>query len=121
MTATHQDCALVSGDSRTLQFIVTDADGAPADLGDVTAARWGCARKRADGAFILPASLIKTLDGGVAIASAAAGVIEVTLAPADTAGLAGGRYHHELEVTGAGGAVSTLAMGTLTIVEDLLT
>jgi hypothetical protein len=64
--------------------------------------------------------LTKALADGVAITDAA-GIIEVTLAADDTAALSKGRYHHELEMTDANGAVSTLAMGTLTILEDLLT
>ena len=38
----------------------------------------------------------------------------------ETSSLRKGRYHHELEMTDADGAVSTLAMGVLTIIEDLL-
>ena len=51
---------------------------------------------------------------------AAAGIIEVAISGA-TPPLSKGRYHHELEMTDAAGAVSTLAMGVLTLIEDLLT
>lgn len=121
MTAAHQDCTIVSGDSRTLRFTVTGENGAALNLAGAEAVRWGCVRKRADGKFAPPAAVERTLGAGISITDAASGIIEVVLAPADTAGLAGGRYHHELQLTDAAGAVSTLAVGELTIVEDLLT
>ena len=120
MTAFYQDLALCSGDHRTLRFAIADPSGVVVDLTGVQAVRWGCARLQANGGYVLPASIVKTLADGIEIADAPGGIIEVMIDGADTAGLSKGRYHHELEMTDAEGAVSTLAMGTLTIIEDLL-
>jgi hypothetical protein len=120
-TAFYQDLTLCSGDDRTLRFAIVDPAGAAVDLTGVQAVRWGCARLQANGNYVLPASVTKTLASGIIVADAAGGIIEVTLAADDTADLSKGRYHHELEMTDADGAVSTLAMGTMTILEDLLT
>jgi hypothetical protein len=70
---------------------------------------------------VLPAVIDKTLETGVRIADAAGGVIEVALESNDTAALTAGRYHHELQMTDAQGAVSTLACGVIKIIDDLLT
>jgi hypothetical protein len=121
VTAFYQDLTVVSGDDRTLRFAIVDPAGATLDLTGAQAVRWGCARLQANGNYVLPASVTKTLANGVAITDAAGGIIEVTLAGTDTAALSQGRYHHELELTDADGAVSTLAMGTMTLLEDLLT
>jgi hypothetical protein len=120
VTAFHQDFVLCSGDDRTLRYTITDEASAPLDLTGISAARWGCARLQANGAYVLPASIVKTLADGVEIADAPGGIIQVMIDGADTAGLSKGRYHHELEMTDAGGAVSTLAMGVITLIEDLL-
>ena len=87
----------------------------------VQSVRWGCARLLANGTYVLPAVISKTLQTGVSIADAAAGIIEVALESDDTAALAAGRYHHELQMTDAGGAISTLASGVIKIIDDLLT
>jgi hypothetical protein len=121
MTTFHQDFTLCSGDDRTLRFAIVDPGGAAVNLTGVQAVRWGCAKLQANGNYVLPASITKTLADGIEVADAGAGIIEVTIAHADTTLLSKGRYHHELETTDAGGAVSTLAMGTLTVIEDLLT
>jgi hypothetical protein len=121
MTAFHQDLAVCSGDDRTLRFAIADPAGAAVDLTGVQAVRWGCAKLLANGNYVSPASITKTLADGIPIADATAGIIDVALAATDTASLSKGRYHHELEMTDVEGAVSTLAMGVLTIIEDLLT
>ena len=120
MTAFFQDWTMVAGDSRTLRFTVTGDDGAAADLTGAQSVRWGCVRRQANGSVASPA-LEKTLGDGVAVIDPAAGTIEVTLSPSDTAALPGGRYYHQLEMTSAAGDVATLATGTLMIAPDLLT
>ena len=120
MTAFHQDFVLCSGDDRTLRFTIADEAGAPLDLTGLLAARWGCARLLANGNYVLPANVVKTLGAGVTVADAEAGIIEVAISGVETSLLSKGRYHHELEMTDADGAVSTLAMGVLTLIEDLL-
>jgi hypothetical protein len=120
MTAFYQDFTLCSGDHRTLRFAVTDEAGAPVNLGGVQSVRWGCARLLANGSYALPAAIDKTLQTGIRIADASGGIIEVALQSGDTVSLAG-RYYHELQMTDAQGAVSTLAFGVIKIIDDLLT
>ena len=66
MTAFYQDFVLCSGDDRTLRFTITDDVGAVVDLGGVQSARWGCARLLANGSYVLPAVISKTLQTGAA-------------------------------------------------------
>lgn len=120
MTLTHQDFPLVAGDSHLIEFAVTE-NGVAADLTGATALRWGCVKRRADGTFTGAAVVTKALGSGVEITDAAGGVIQVTLDPDDTAELPAGAYYHELELTDAGGAVITLATGTLNLAANLLT
>ena len=112
---------MCSGDDRTLRFTVTDDDRRP-----------GRSDRRAGGALGLraPAGERQLRAAGERRqdarrrrhrADAPGGVIEVAITGVDTSLLAKGRYHHELEMTDAAGAVSTLAMGVLTLIEDLLT
>lgn len=121
MTAFFQDWTMVAGDSRTLRFTVTGDDGAVADLTGASSVRWGCVRRLANGSFVAPPAVTKTLGTGVTLVDPSGGIIEVTLSPADTAALPGGRYYHQLELTSAAGGVATLATGTLTLAPDLLT
>lgn len=120
MTAFDQDLTLCSGDDRTLRFTITDDTGVPVNLTGMLAARWGCARLLANGNYLLPANVTKSLGSGVTLADAPGGVIEVAITGVETSLLPKGRYHHELEMTDADGAVSTLAMGVITLIEDLL-
>ena len=46
MTATNQDVAMFSGDTRVLAFTITESDGTtPVDLTGATAIKWKCSRK----------------------------------------------------------------------------
>ena len=66
MTAFFQDWTMVAGDSRTLRFTVTGDDGAAADLTGAQSVRWGCVRRLANGSFVAPPAVEKTLGAGVA-------------------------------------------------------
>ena len=103
MTAFHQDLALCSGDHRTLRFAIADPSGVVVDLTGVQAVRWGCARLQANGAYVLPTSIVKTLADGIEIADAPGGIIEVMIDGADTAGLSKGRYQQMRLVLNVGG------------------
>jgi len=56
--------------------------------------------------------------GDIEITDSANGIIEITVAPADTDALAGD-YYHELQMT-QGGNISTVLYGQATIVKDLI-
>ena len=119
MTATNQDVAMFSGDTRVLAFTITQAGGStPVDLTGATI-KWRCARKLSGG-FSSTVTLSKSLGAGITVTNADAGQLQVLLSPADTAALSG-RFYHELEITDVAGNVSTVAIGTLTIAKDLIT
>lgn len=119
MATTHQDVEMYSGDTRTLNFTVTEADGVTAiDLSGISAIKWQCSKKLSSG-FASVATLSKALGTGVTVTDALAGKLQVALSPIDTYALSG-RFYHELELTDGGGNVSTVAVGTLTILKDLI-
>lgn len=109
-----QNFAMKSGDSAVLELMVTGPDGQPLDLTGA-ALTWGL------GTIGAPPLVTKTSGGGggVLVEDPATGLALVSLAPADTAGLAG-NYAHELQVVAADGAVSTPLAGTAHILADLI-
>lgn len=108
-----QNDSMVSGDSMPLDFPLTDyVTGAAADLSTVTAIVY----KMATSPTATTADVTKTLGAGITVSG---NTVTVTLAPADTASLAG-VYFHELQVTGAGGTVETPIQGYLSIERDLI-
>ena len=111
MTATGQNVVTRSGDSRRLQFTVTDAAGAAVDLTGATIT-WALATKL--GGTTL---LTKTIGAGITVNGASAGQFYVAVDPADTASLAG-TYYHEAEVVDALANKATVAVGTLTVIQD---
>ena len=119
MTQIGQDLTMYSGDSQVIGYTITDAEsGDPVNLVAASAIKWRASKKLSSGFSPTPL-LIKALGTGVSVTNAAAGTIQVVLAPADTALLAG-RFYHELEITDGSGNVSTVAVGTLTITKDLI-
>lgn len=118
MALTAQDFTLYSGDSSTLQFTLTEQDGTtPIDLDGLSAINWAFAKVKPTGfgARILQ----KTLLSGVTVINASLGRVDVSLAPADTAALKAGQYHHELEIVDLLSNVTTVAVGTMTLVQDI--
>ena len=111
MTATGQNVTMRSGDTKRLQFTVTDAAGTAVDLTGATIT-WVLAAKL--GGTTL---LTKTIGFGITVNDASAGRFHVDLDPADTAALAG-TYYHEAEVVDALGNKSTVAVGRITIEQD---
>jgi hypothetical protein len=112
MTTENQDVSIVQGDSVTLTVTVTSG-GVAKNLTSATI-KWSCARS-ADGS----AALSKTTSSGITITNAAGGIFQVALSKTDTAALLG-YYYHEAEVTDAGGNVSTVMTGHLTVTQDLI-
>jgi len=115
----QQDISLHSGDSRVLRVTVTDENAAALDI---TAAVFIWALSKKDAETVSPKGtpiVTKTMAvGSIEITNAPGGVIEITLAPADTAALAG-EFYHELQMT-LDGAISTVLYGQATIVKDLI-
>lgn len=124
MTKPKQDIGgaadpFVSGDDRTLSITVKDEDGAAFDLTGVSAIKWQ-AFAYDDTVISGSNSISKTLGGGITVTSAAGGIFEITLDPADTSSL-DGKFHHECQVTDSAGNVITVFTGTFFITKDYVT
>ena len=114
-TKIGQNFEMRSGDDRVLKVTVTDADAG--GLKNLTGATivWRLSRKIGG-----PAVITKQSGGqGIEIPVGTDGVFEVTLAPADTAGLRGD-FVHEAEVTDSDGKKATVTVGRLTIHRDMI-
>lgn len=98
MPATNQDFTATAGDDIEIEFD-TDANLTGAAIS------WRLTGRGA--------TITKTIGSGVTITDDTNGICTVTLAPADTAQLAG-TYYHELQAT-VGGGVVTLATGVANI------
>ncbi len=123
MTRENQDVTMLSGDSKTLTVTVDDGATPPVAI-DITGYTvwWWASRLSSSGKFAATATLQKDNagGGGVAITDAANGKFQVTLAPADTAALAGD-FYHEAQVRDGAGNISTVLTGKLTIARDFVT
>lgn len=111
--ATLQNFRSVSGDDITIAVAVTDSAGAAVNITGASI-RWS-ARKLTDASNAIEKT---TAAGGVVITSATGGLFEVRLVPADTASLEG-VFHHESELTDLSGRVSTVAVGSMTLSDDV--
>lgn len=107
MTATAQDFSITGGDDADLTVTVTEGGSAKNLAG--ASARW-VLYSLTTGETLIE----KTTDAGIAITSAAGGILTVSLNAADTVAM-GGAFGHECEVTDSGGNKSTVTKGTATI------
>lgn len=114
MTTEASTITARSGDSLRLNITAKDSDGSPLDLtgGQV---RFGLGKSPTGSAEVVKSSS----EGSVAITDAAVGEFVVEIEPADSADLSG-MYHFEVEVTEAGGVVSTVLVGQLMFKGDML-
>ena len=108
-----QDFEMVSGDDKTVRFTVTDQDGVAQDLTGASAT-WAFSRRARRAAIAT-----KTVGSGITISDAANGIVDVTVARADTETIEGD-FYHELEIVDGGGTKSTAAYGTMTVLGDLI-
>lgn len=111
MTMTGQTVTLWAGDSLTLLFTVTDAEGQPVDLTGGSARWWLGKNSKAIGAnvYVKKTGAIST------------NTVEVSLLPADTETLKPGTLYHECEVIDAGGNVATIAIGSFVLQPAIIT
>lgn len=120
MPATGQTIDHWCGDSRTITIPVLDAAGAAVNLAGATARWWMGKSASATGTNVY---VQKATGSGITITSAgspATYTLNITLAPADTAGLKPGSYYHEAEVVDVSGNVATVTTGTFTLERDLV-
>lgn len=108
----EQDFEMFSGDDFDIVVTVRDTAGVAKNLTGTTAVVWNLA-KRAGGTALLS----KTLGSGVVLTTPLSGVLTITLAPADTAGLAG-PYYHEVQLVDAAAKKMTVLRGTATLLKD---
>ena len=105
---------MVAGNTKEIEITVVDSDGQAVDLSGYVA-RWGLFKPHGGGALVLKASAT----GGIDVSQAASGLLVVSLAAADTDGLAG-LYLHECEVEGPGGEIETVVQGEVRVAEKRL-
>jgi hypothetical protein len=104
----------VLGETWVLDFALNDALGADLDLTGATPLSFRLSRR----GLVL---MTRNLADGVAVTDPLTGQGTVTVTPAQqvTAGLTPGVHRYELRATLAGGAVTTQARGTLTVLRSL--
>jgi hypothetical protein len=113
MTAVAQNVSMYQGDTKSLVFTVTDDAGAPKNITGALV-RWVLQRWPTDTTPVLD----KNVGAGITLTTPLSGILTVALAPADTLTLEGD-YVHELEVTDTSTNVSTVAVGSMTILRSM--
>lgn len=113
MTRTAQDFEMWSGDHKNLIFTITGSDSASANLTGASA-YWVLANDAKSASF---ARLTSDSGSGITISGC---TLTVSLSPAHTASLQG-IYYHEAQIRDSGSNVSTVAVGTATINQDVAT
>ncbi len=114
MAAIRQNFEMHQGDDVSVAFSVTDDAGAVVDLTGTTVV-WRMAPSK----YSASPSISKSTASGITVTDAVGGKFTVAIDAADTAGL-GGIYYHEAQVTDAGGKVTTVATGWLTVTRELI-
>jgi hypothetical protein len=98
---------IYSGDTKAVQFTITDLDG---DSVNLTGATFSYVIVNMDGTVLV------TKTAGT-VSGAGSNVVTFALTESDTSSLAG-LYRHELEITDSGSNVSTAYQGTLNVLTD---
>lgn len=113
MTKVQQDFEMWSGDHKTVIFTITGSDSASANLSGACGV-WVLANDAKSASF---ARLTSDSGCGMTLSGCTA---TLSLSPVHTAGLAG-FYYHELQIRDANTNISTVAVGTVTINQDVAT
>jgi hypothetical protein len=115
--ALEQSISFFSGNDVELNYTITDDAGAPKDLTGAAAIIWVMAKAAGKAGLVT-----KGLGTGVTITTPTQGKFKVTLVPADTEGIKGGRtYYHEARVTDSVGKKVTVTYGDLLLMENSIT
>lgn len=110
MTATGQNFSMYAGDTCTIVVTVVDSAGDPKDISSSTIA-WVVYHGNT-------IHLTRATGSGITLSNPTAGEFTISLVPANTEGLGAGTYSHVAEVTDNAGRVSTVTVGTLTILQS---
>jgi len=114
----EQDFSMHSGDNRSLSVTITDQSQAVLDVSGA-AITWALSRAVTDKVEPKGVAIVsKTVGSGITITDGSNGLVEVTIAEADTASLAG-TYYHEMQMV-LSGNTSTIMYGTVIIKKDLI-
>jgi hypothetical protein len=111
MTITGQNFEMYAGDSKEIEIAVVDENGAPLDLTPYDAINW-VAYKPTTKEIVLS----KILGSGIMVDTPLAGIIKISLVPADTENIYPLIYAHECEINSGTTVVSTVCTGTMKIV-----
>jgi len=103
-----QNFELYAGNAKTLHFEIVDEDGAVVDITGATIA-WGVSTHENSKSKLFS----YTSPTNITITDAANGKFDVSVLASNTAALKAGDYHHQAEVTDAGGNPTTVAFGTI--------
>lgn len=115
ITTNIADQTLTRGDTFIHRITVKKTDETAKDITGATV-RYTLRTFGTAGAQILQ----KTVGNGIQLTTPMDGILDVTLAPAETAMLMPGqRYVYDCEVTTLAGEVGTVQTGTVNIVEDV--
>jgi hypothetical protein len=109
MAKRQQNVELWTGDTRRLNVSIVNRRGAAQPLSGATFTY--AVRDKPGGTLAFTA---KTLGSGITVVSEAGGLIQVTIASADTTGLEERDYYHELEMV-IGTNVATVFDGTFQV------
>ncbi len=112
---TPQDFELVSGNDKNLNFTLTDQDDVAVDLTGATIV-WAMAHAAKNKSRLItytsPTNLI--------ITDAATGKFQVQVQDTDTENLKARDYYHEARVVSAAGQKRTVAIGTVTLLDNVI-
>lgn len=109
MAAKNQDFEMYQGDTQEVNITIKGPTGAVLDVSGATF-KWAMKQT----VYSTPI-VTKDTAAGITIIEALAGRIMIKLAPSDTQVVKADKYYHECEMTDKFGNVSTIFVGTLTL------
>ena len=110
-----QDFELVSGNDKNLNFSVLDQDDVVVDLTGATIA-WSMSRTNKSKSELI--TLLSPAD--ITITDPVNGKFTVTIKDTDSEALQGGDYYHEARVTSTAGLKTTVAYGTVELLDNII-
>jgi len=110
-----QDFELVSGNDKNLNFTVLDQDDIAVDLSGATIA-WSMSNSAKNKTPLV--NLLSPAD--ITITDAPNGKFTVAIKDTDTESFTGGDYYHEARVTSSGGSKTTVAYGTVHLLDNII-
>lgn len=110
-----QDFELVSGNDKTINFTHRDRNGVAVDITGATIT-WALSNTAKSKTPIIS----YTSPTNIAITEPLNGKYTVSIQDTDTEPLPGGEYYHEVRISDSGGRKSTGAIGTVTVLPNII-